>query len=285
VIRALARGIRSARINLGPVTWTYVASLLSALPLAIGAGAVVHGTYAKSLEASAFAARLDPSLMAELLRARGDALSLYLPMIAGAMIFWAGLSAFLAGAVIMAVSSEEPPRTGDFFSGGGRVFGRLLRLVLLGLPFTILCAGAVGFGAHLLTEWIIEDWVSEKGVIAVRIAAVAVTGLVLAWANGAYDLMRVESVAKGEHRARWAFWRGLKRAAAHPMQLLALYLPFVGAAILLTLAVSLIDVRVARSSWVLVVAGLVLQQATAFLRAALRVGLAAAEVSYVRGGR
>jgi hypothetical protein len=284
-LRALARGIRAARINLGPVTWTYLTSLLSAFPLAFGAGVMVHQTYGHSLEAVAFASRLDVSLMAEFLRARGDGLAVYAPLIGGAMLFWCAVSAFLTGAVIMAVSSDEPPRTGDFFSGGGRVFGRLLRLVLFALPFTIVVVGAVGAGAHYLSEWIVEDWVSEKGVITVKLLSVGLTALVLAWVNGAYDLMKVESVAKGEHRARWAFWRGLKRAATHPLQLFAIYLPFVATAIVLTILSSLLDVQLARSSWIMVIVGVILQQGTAFARAALRVGLAAAEVSYVRGAR
>ena len=284
-VRALARGLRASRTNVGPVTWTYLTSLLAAFPLAIGAGAVVHGSYGKSLEALAFASRLDLTLMAEFVRARGEALSVYGPLIAGAMIFWAGLSAFLTGAVIMAVSSEEPPRTGDFFSGGGRVFGRLLRLTTFALPFTLLAVGAFGAGTRIAVEWLVEDWVSEKGVLAMRLLWLVSTALVLAWVNGAYDLMKVESVAKGEHRARWAFWRGLKRAVLRPLPLLAIYLPFVGAAILLTVLSSLIDVQIARSSWIWLIFGLLLQQATAFARAALRVGLAAAEVAYVRGGR
>lgn len=282
---ALSRGARAARQNLGAVTWTYLASLLSALPLAIGAGVVVFSSYGKSLEAEAFAARLDPMLIAEFLRARGDALLVYAPLIAGAMIFWGGLSAFLSGAVIMAVSSEVPARTGEFFSGGGRVFGRLLRLVLFGLPFTLAAVGAIGAGVYFLSEWMIEDWVSEKGVIAIKLLSLAVTAFVLAWINGAYDLMKVEAVAKGEHRARWAFWRGLRRAATHPFEVLGVYLPFVGIAIGLTIVSSLIDVRIARSSWLWVIVGLVLQQATAFARAALRVALAGAEVAYVRGDR
>jgi len=284
-MRALARGIRAARINSGPVTWTYVTSLLSAFPLAIAAGVVVHMSYGKSLDATAFASRIDPQLMAEFIRARGDALAVYAPLIAGAMIFWGGLSAFLTGAVIMAVSGEEPPRTGDFFSGGGRVFGRLIRLIMFAVPFTIAAVGAVGAGSQWLSEWMVEDWVSEKGVMAVRWSSLLLTALVLAWVNGAYDLMKVEAVAKGEHRARWAFWRGLKRAALHPMALLAIYLPFTGAAVALTILSSLIDVQIPRSGWILLIVGFVLQQATAFVRAGLRVGLAAAEVAYVRSGR
>ncbi len=281
----ITKGVRAARANLGPVTWTYLASLLSALPLALGAGAIVFSSYGHSLEAGAFAARLEPMLMAEFLRARGEALMVYLPLIAGAMIFWGALSAFLAGAVIMAVSSEEPPRTGEFFSGGGRVFGRLLRLVLFGLPFTIVAVGAVGAGSSALGEWVVEDWASEKGVLVVRLFYVVVTMLVLAWVNGAYDLMRVEAVAKGEHRARWAFWRGLKRASKQPLGLLGVYLPFTGAAFALTIFASLVDVRITRTGWLWVIVGLLLQQVIAFARAWMRVALAAAEVAYVRTGR
>jgi hypothetical protein len=281
----IVRAFRAARLNVGAVTWTYLASLMLALPLAIGAGTVVSSKFGRSLEATAFAARLDASLLAEFVRSQGDALLSYAPMLAGAMIFWGALTAFFSGAVIMAVSAEEAPLTGAFFSGGGRVFGRLLRLVLLGLGFTVVTVGAVGAGIWFLAEWAIEDWISEKSVMAVRVGCVLLTALALAWVNGAYDLMKVEAVAKGEHRARWAFWRGLRRAARHPLELLRVYLPFVGAGLVLTVLSSLLDVQIARSSWLWVIVGIVLQQATAFARAMLRVGLAAAEVAWVRGAR
>lgn len=283
-MRALTVGLQAVRRNLGPVTWTYLASLLSAFPLAVAAAFVVQRKFGSSLEAARFASGLDPELMMELVKESSGALLVFVPLIAGAMLFWGGLSAFLTGAVLLAVGSEEPPRTGEFFSGGGRVFGRLLRLVLFGLPFAGLVTGLVGAGVVALSDWMAEDWVSEKGVIAVRLGSLLVIGLTLAWANAAYDLMKVEAVAKGEHRARYAFARGLKRAVRHPIELLALYLPFVVAALLVTVCSSLVDVRIPRSSWFLVLVGLLLQQGTAFFRAVLRVGLAGAEVAYVRRG-
>lgn len=283
-MRALSVGLQAARRNLGPIVWTYLASLLSAFPLALAAGFIVQRRFGSSLEAARFATGLDPQLMMEMVMAEKASLAVFVPLIAGAMLFWGAMSAFLSGAVLLAVGAEAPPRTGELFSGGGRVFGRLLRLILFGVPFAALVTGLVGAGIFALTDWMAEDWVSEKGVLAVRVGSLLVVGLALAWSNGAYDLMKVEAVAKGEHRARYAFVRGLKRALVHPLELMAVYLPFVVAAIAVTVVSSLLDVRIPRSSWILLVVGLLLQQGTAFFRAAVRVGLFGAEVAYVRRG-
>jgi hypothetical protein len=285
VVRSIGAGFRAARKNLVAAVWIYLASMLSAFPIAVSLAFVVDAAYGKSLAAPAFAERLDPELAVELAMSQADALLPYLPLVAGAMLFFGALSAFLTGAVLMAVSSDEPPRTGDFFSAGGRVLGRMLRLVLFGLPFSALVAGLAGVGAFRLATHVSEDWVSEKGVVAVRVAAAIVTGLVLAWVNGAYDFMKVEAVAKGEHRARYAFVRGLERAFFHPLDLFGVFLPFVLLAIAVTVLASLADVAIARSSWIAIALGVLLQQATAFLRAILRIGVAGAEVAYIRGGR
>jgi hypothetical protein len=126
-----------------------------------------------------------------------------------------------------------------------------------------------------------EDWISEKGLLLANLLTLLVAGLLIAWVTGAYDFMRVEAVARGEHRARYAFIRGLARAARHPVAVLVLSIPFALLALALTVAASLIDVEIGRSSWTMIVLGFILEQATCFSRAVLKVGLAGAQVAYV----
>lgn len=278
------RGVAAARENLAAVTWRYVASLVSALPLALAFAATVDGYFASSLEAERFAARLDPQLWAELGLDRGDAFAQFGPLVLGAIVFWVAVSAFLTGGVLSTVTADVPLRTNELFAAGGRGFGRLMRLFPLGAGFTALVVGVVAGALMFLHKKGTEDWVWEKGVVATRLVCLVLIAVVAAWANGAYDLMKVEAVARGEHRARYAFWAGLVAAVRAPRRLLSVYLPFVAAAVLGTLLVSLVDVRIARTNMGWIALAFVLQQGAAYFRAFTSVALAGAEVRLMARG-
>lgn len=277
--RAIKHGVGAARTNLGAVTWQWVASLLASVPFALVGAFVVNRHFSSSLSAETFAAGLDPELAAELWLERGDELALLGPMFVGALAFWVALTAFMKAAILAAVASETPMRTGELLAAGGRGFGRLMRLFPLGAAFSAVIVGASAFGLTKLHGVVTEDWVSEKGVFFLRLVVFGLVLLILSWTNGAYDLMKVEAVAKGEHRARWAFWRGLVAAARGPGRLLAVYLPFAIIAVVVTFVVSLIDVRISRTGYAVVAAGFLMQQGVAFVRAYLSVALAGAEVA------
>src|SRR5205823_988972 len=98
--------------------------------------------------ANDFAAGLDPVLFAQLIREKGPALSTLIPILIGSLLSWALISTYSAGAILSAVSRADPSRTGDYFSAGGRVFGRLLRLMLFGLPFELLLTGLAIYTAY-----------------------------------------------------------------------------------------------------------------------------------------
>lgn len=276
VVRA---GVAAAWANLGAVTWRYVASLVSALPFALAFGLVVDGYFAKSLTAETFAAGVDLVLLVEFALANKDALVALVPVLAGGVILWSAISAFLTGGVLSTVAADHPLRTNELFAAGGRGFGRLMRLLPFGAVFTVVALVLPAVGLFALHHEVTESWVSERGVVATRLAVLLLVVLLFAWANGAYDLMKVEAVAHGEHRARYAFWRGLVRAAKAPISLVVVYLAFVVVAVVVTLAASLIDVRLARTGAVTIAAAFVLQQATAYVRAFVSVALAGAEVT------
>lgn len=285
LLGAIGAGASAAGRNPGVVIWSWVGSLLVALPPALAAGWLVHDRVGASLVHDTFAQGADAQLWLELLRERGTAVAALIPYLVGAVLSWAVVAAFLGGAIISAVSAEEPPRTADLLSGGGRVFGRMIRLMFLGLPLVALVAGGAGFALFRGLAWLTEGWRSEPAVFGARAVAVLALLGAGAWAAAAYDLMKVEAVAKGEHRARYAFARGLESAVRRPLALLGLYLPFAAGILGITLAASLLDVRLPRSGWVMVAVGVLLQQAVALSRAWLRVAVAGAEVAWVRGAR
>jgi hypothetical protein len=281
IASAIKHGLRAALRHYPAAVWTYVLVSLGALPVAVALGALVQQRYGDSLDAGAFARALEPLLVTELAIREERALGMIAFMLGGTVFLWAIVSTFLAGATINAVSRAEQTRTGEFFAGGGRVFGRLMRLLPLALPFSLLAVGLPAFLLNKLATSIIRDLASDRGAVLVRWATIAIALVLLAWTSGAYDLMRVEAVARGEHRARYAFWRGLMRAVKRPLSVLALSSSFGVAGVALTLLVSLGDVELSRSGWFAIVIGFLLQQAIAFVRALLRVGLAGAEVAYV----
>jgi hypothetical protein len=282
---AIRQGIDAARTNLAAVTWQWLASLLASLPFALVAAFIVDRHFSKSLASEVFAARLDVVLGAELVLERADEIAVLGPMLAGALVFCGALTAFMKAAILSAVAADRPMRTGELLAAGGRGFGRLVRLFPLGVIFMVLVVGVVGGGLFKLHGSMTEHWISEQGVIFTRLGTLAVVLLLLSWTNGAYDLMRVEAVAKGEHRARYAFWRGLVAAVRRPFALLSVYLPFAAFAVIVTLVASLVDVRISRTSFAVVVAGFVFQQAIAYIRAWLSVALAGAEVQLLSRGR
>jgi hypothetical protein len=281
--RAVKDGVGAALRNYPAAVWTYVLLTLASLPIALAAGVFVHGHLASSERADDFARGLDALGWLEILRQDAAVQPVVIVVMAGLFVSWIVASTYLAGATIGAVSrAGEPTKTSDFFAGGGRSFGRLMRLLTFTVPFFALAVVLPAWGAGALVERLTREMVSEKAVLAVRALAV-VLGLVLfAWASSAHDFMRVEAVARGEHRARYAFWRGLQRAVRHPFGAASLSAVFGGSALLLTLVASLADVRLDRASWLTVLGGVVLQQGVVLARAALRVALAGAEVAFSR---
>ncbi len=267
------------------LVWNYLASLLAALPVALVVGWLVDGRFRSSLMADRFARGVDAELVVELLQTEAKTLQTLGALALGLLPLWALLSTYLGGATLVAVGQDSPQRTGQFLSGGGKVFGRLLRLWVLGWPYLALVAGGLGWGLMRTLGEGLEDWTSERSVLAVRLATLAGAALIWVWAHGAYELMKIEAVTKGEYRARWAFVRGLSRALRHPVALLALYAPFLGGLWGVTLLGSLLDVQIPRVGWGMILAGALFGQALALIRTALRMGWWGAAVTWVKQKR
>lgn len=279
--RAVMLGIRVGTTNRAATTWAYVAVAGVSLPIGLVVGGIVQERFGFSLAASDLVRRADPMLVLELWRDRRHALETLAPLLIGTVIVWTVLSTYLAGAILASVARADRARTGEFFAGGGRVFGRLLRLLALGLPFVLLAGGLPSFGLYKVVNVATENMVSEKAVFALRLITLFLALAFIGWASGAYDLMRIEAVARGEHRARYAFVRGLFRAARHPFALVSVAVPFALAVLMITVIGYLIEVHVVTGSWVLIWIMIVLEQAIAYFRALLRVSLAASEVALV----
>jgi hypothetical protein len=274
-------GVRVGLGNKLAAIWMYVATCAASLPFAIGAAAIIQARLGHSLSALDFARRLDPILWAELLRRDRSSLLALVPVLIGSLVAWTLVSTYLSGAIIGAATRSEPSPSSELWGAGGRAFGRLLRLIALGLPFVVLIAGGAGYGLFKSIEALTGDWVSEKSVLLVRCSGTVVFAVVFLWASGAYDLMRVEAVARGEHRARHAFVRGLLRALRAPHAVLLIQAPFALLATAITVLWSVLDARLPRASWPLLLVGLIVQQAMVFARSVIKIALLGSEVAFV----
>lgn len=276
-------GLKIARRRLGVVTWLYVVSLFAALPFGLAAAWLTEQTFASSLVGDELLRHLSTDLLLEWLRQERRAVGLMVPFGAGVVLSMLGWSAFFDGAVVSAVASEGPVRTGDFYSGGGRVFGRMLRLLCFGLPFTLLVTGGTGLALLRGLRSLTADWIDERAVFGAQLGSLLLLALILSWCKGAHDLMKVEAVAKGEHRARWAFWRGLSRALVAPHSVLAANLPFLGLGVLLTIVGLSLDLQIQRIEPTGIALAFALEQGAAFLRSFLEVAMTGAMVGLARG--
>ncbi len=281
--RVWLRGARGAVRDWRAAVWVYVAATLCALPAALVAGALVRRRFATSLDGEAFARGVEPLLFGQFVRAESDSLRLLLPVLLASAVLWLVLSTYLSGAILSAAASSERLTTAQLFANGALVFGRLMRLLGFALVFVTLVGGGAALGLFKLGAWLVEDWVSETGALTINLAALVLVLLVVAWASAAVDLMKIEMVLGGEARAYRALARGLRRALKRPFALLAVFVPFALTSLLFTVATSLIDVHLSRDGWLAILLGVVVQQATVFARAFVRVGLATAEVTWVCG--
>lgn len=281
-MRLLRGGVRGALRCWPAAVWLYVATAIVAMPFALGIGAVFQDHLASSLDAKLYAAGDQPAAGLAVLIAEDSGLRAMIVVLFAIIVLFAIASTYLTGATIAAVSRQQPTSTHDLYTGGGRVFGRLLRLLSLAAPFWIAVVGLACFGLFKGVQAMVRDWVSEPGVLAARLIAVALGAAVIFWTSGAYDLMRVEAVARGEHRARFAFWRGLMRALRRPLAPLLIAGGFGLLMVLVTLLWSLIDARLSRASFLWIAIGFLFQQAIAFARAFLRVSALASAVELHR---
>jgi hypothetical protein len=244
--------------------------MLIALPVAIGVFSMVLTHIGHSFDADTFARSLDPVRTYAMLLAYKKGTALLLPALGGQVLLWAVVSTYATGATLSAVHGESKTSTHELLEGGGRVFGRMLRLLALSAPLWLLIVGGIGYCLYWSVGELTKDWISEQGVVFARLVAVAIAGVVVCWATGACDLMRVEAVARDERRARVAFVRGLLRALKRPISLIALAAPFVLGGALVTVLFSLLDVRIERNGAFTIAMGLLLQQSIVFLRLLLR---------------
>ncbi|MFN2549111.1 MAG: hypothetical protein ABR567_16945 [Myxococcales bacterium] len=151
----------------------------------------------------------------------GAAASIELGLAGGLLAVVFG-SPFVAGAMVAAARSDEPPQLSRLLSGAGEYYGRMLRTLLVGaIPLGL--AAAVAAGTFKLAEHAVERAALESTALrhvlvasAVSAAALFVCGLLLDGARARF------AAEPGRQSALLAVWSAAGLLARRPLRMLGI---------------------------------------------------------------
>lgn len=216
--RSLRRGLQWRLLLL----WWASLVIPSAL-VALPAFAFLRGQLDHSTRAAQSVAWLEGATLIELLRQLGE------PG-AAAPLGWGATSAalcllavspFVAGATVAAARSDERLRLGALMAGGGELYGRMLRTLLLGLvPLGLGSAAAAG--AFRLAARANERATTETAAHRNLVAAAAGAAVVLFVVHLVVEAARAQFAADpGRRSAVLALWSGARLLVRRPARAFA----------------------------------------------------------------
>lgn len=274
----IVAGLRACRRHWLLAAWLYLTSSILSVPAALAVGYLVHRQVGATLSAADFA---DGTflLVCQFLAANITTLTSMLPWMVGLGLLWLVVHLFWRGALIENVLLDASPSLGELAASGAHNWPRLARLLPAGM-LCLLVAGCLPiYALFKMVQSVSKSWYSEPAVLAANLGVAALGFLLIAFASGAHDLMRAHAVLADEARAPAAFYQGLRIAVRSPLRLLVACVPFVFSTLVLTIFVAHVCRYVAHSGWLAFCVVIGVQQAAAFLRAMLSVGLVGAEAS------
>ncbi len=280
-LRAMRAGLSAAMSCTTAALGLWALGLVMALPVGLMTAQLVHRVFGRTLIAESIAARFLPLYGAELFASQRSSLLAFVPVVAGVVLLWLVLTPWMQGFGLGAVRRAE----GGAAAHAGRYYGRLLRL----WPLTLLWSAAVLVPLGALAVKVagegVQAWTSERAVLGLRLGILALILAVGAWVRGSVALMRAAAVLQPQ----LALWRIVVReivaAGRQPVLPFVFVAAFFGLGLAVSLAGSIVHTHMRLDLlWVLICA-LLLQQATALLRAMLQLGLHGAAVQHVQSRR
>jgi hypothetical protein len=282
--RALGEGIRSATRRPGLVAtlwaWNLALTLLAAVPF----WAWVSTVSSVSPATDVFLDGLNIGLIAHLVAAEPDALSMTVVMVAILALTSVLSGAFLSGGILEVVTTEPDGRRllQRFFGGAGRFFGRFVRLLAFaGLTLGVVMAiVATALGAA--TRALASGGHEPRALLATVILQAAL-GLTLGFFVLALDYARVLTVLADSRSMLRTWWRGLVFVVRHLPGAAAIGL-LAAAGVLGAMAVTAaFDAAYTARTWGVIFGAIAVQQAMVAVRTAVRVGQVSAQASYCQG--
>lgn len=193
-------------------------------------------------------------------------------------------NALLAGGTLEALLARDAQPMGHRFGrGAGRFAGRFLRAGAVAIAIGAVAA-AISAAPFLIVRKAFEESVrTEAEMVRVlsRLVAFAVAGLVFSLVLMALDLARVRAVRDDRRDTVRLFLRGLVTVVRRPLLLFGVWgWNALARGLVIGAGAALASVLPA-ASWIGLVALFVVQQATFFVRAGLRVALWSSEIALV----
>jgi hypothetical protein len=142
----------------------------------------------------------------------------------GSLLCTLALSPFLSGMAVTAFRLPQAAGFGALMRGGVSEYGRMLRMLVLGvLPFGL--AGAAGSSAMKLADDYAEKAILHSDAAMAGNAAIVLTFVLLIFAHIIVDAGRADLALDSERRSAFkAGWRGLKVLFGRPFISLGYYI-------------------------------------------------------------
>ena len=240
------------------------------LPTGVAVGVLMHEFFGAREVGALVAARPHFPSFVEVVIERPTSWSVVLAVVIVAALTWWIVQTYIVGAVLASGRLGKPVTMRGALALGGRQLWGLVGLALMGLPFVLVFGGLAFLAVSKLTEALTEGTTSTATIMAVRMSLTFVALVILVWASGTHDLMRVKKVDGAGVFSAFAggLWSGLWR----PFSVIGRALPWALAAWLLTLVISFVDAQFVWSTPAAVAMGIGLQQLLVLLRVLTRFG-------------
>jgi|CXWL01.1.fsa_nt_gi hypothetical protein len=213
------------------------------------------------------------------LRLSGGLLGPSLAAVAGLALLVGPLLA--GGTVEVLTTNDAHPLLHRFGRGAGRLWVRFLAAGLVAMPSALLAAALAG-GPWFVVRKQLGDQASGMTKLALGVAGGIGAGLGLLLVLIALDLARIAIARDDSRRPIRLFFRVLRQVLRHPLRTLGVW-SWNAAPLLVLLALYLaLRAGVRTGGWLTIGLLFVAQQAFAFCRAVLRVGLWSGEIGLLQ---
>jgi hypothetical protein len=275
-------GIRSAGRRPGLVLLLWAWNLVLGMVVALPAFSWWSGSTSFSRAADAMRDRFDMAVLADIgkydqLPGFGMLTSTTLGLVIVSLI----AGAFVNGGILEVLATDDDRRSlmHRFFRGGGHFFGRFLRLLAATLAAAFVTSGIAAALTAAATKPLAEsDW--DAGGFVAGIINLVVLAIVWGFFLLAQDYARIRIAADDSPKAMRAWFRSLGFGLRRLVPTFAIGLTITVASGVLLALWLLYDGSASSSTWVGLLALVVVQQAVVFGRIGLRVALVGAERHY-----
>ena len=276
--RSIGAGIRGAarRPWLAALlwAWTFVLGFVAITPL----WRWLRAAMALSPETDILRQRLSIGALGDLLTSNPDVMPTIVSLTAALVLVAFVSNAFIGGGVLAVVleAADERPLLVRFLAGGGRFFGRFLRLLALFVLTTAIVGGAVAGVVGAWTKTMTENGWEPGGLVSLAILLASV-GLVVGVFVLALDYARIRVAVTDAHGMVRAWLAGIGFVIRHPFATLTIGALSLAGLLVCLLASHQVATGLGAESAGVIALGLIVQEAILVIRSGVRVAQVAAE--------